>query len=53
MIRLVQSHRMNDGEPYRFAYDQEFASEIFHFGKRVFVSTALTFAASSAGPKGF
>lgn len=44
--RLVESHRLNDGAPNRFAYDRSFAHEIFHFGKWIFVSTALTFAAS-------
>lgn len=44
--RAVESHRMNDGPRNRFAYDRAFAHEIFHFGKWIFVSTALTFAAS-------
>lgn len=44
--RFVESHRLNDGKPNRLAYDKVFAREIFHFGKWIFVSTALSFAAS-------
>lgn len=43
--RLVESYRVIPGHRNWFAWDRECASELFHFGKWIFLSTVLSFLA--------
>jgi O-antigen/teichoic acid export membrane protein len=48
VILLVWSHRLNPGEPNRFAWEKEATKQLISFGKWIFVSTALTFLATQS-----
>jgi O-antigen/teichoic acid export membrane protein len=48
LVRLVWSHRLNDGEPNRFLWNQEVLKEMVNFGRWIFLSTALNFLANQS-----
>lgn len=47
-LGLIGSHLLNQGNPNRFSWEQKALTEIFSFGRWIFVSTAMTFLASQA-----
>lgn len=46
IVQLVLSHRINPGEPNRFAWDAKARAEIVSFGRWIFLSTIITFLAT-------
>ncbi len=45
-FNLIVSHGLMRGHPARFGWDRQAARELFHFGRWILLSTALTFMAS-------
>jgi O-antigen/teichoic acid export membrane protein len=43
LLTLAVSHRIGDGPRNRFRYDRGAAAEVFHFGKWIFLSSAVQF----------
>jgi O-antigen/teichoic acid export membrane protein len=43
LVRLVLSHALAQGAPFGFAWEREAFGQLIHFGKWIFVSTALFF----------
>jgi len=48
LVKMVLSHSLLPGEPNRFQWDKECFWEIFHFGKWVFITSILGYAAGAA-----
>ena len=47
-IRLIWSYQLDKEIRHRFVWDRSVASELFHFGKWIFLSTAMMFLATQA-----
>lgn len=48
LLRMVWSYRLIPGSSNRFAWNREAASDLFSFGRWIFISTMLTFMATQA-----
>ncbi len=48
VVQMVASHFLVPGYRNRFAWDKQATHELFHFGKWIFVSTALTYFANES-----
>lgn len=44
--KMILSHRLNSGQPNRFAWNKEVIKEISTFGRWIMITTAMTFLAS-------